>query len=348
MHFHCALDGRRVHSRDSFFWILRWIRSLGMLLSMILVDIPTWMLSLLLAPFGLVLGSFGNVLIHRLPQEEASERNVVTTPSHCPSCHARIRWYHNIPLFSWLALRGKCAFCGWRIPVRYPLVECLAGLLFAASVWVFPFGTLIWLKGIICGYSLIVLFFTDLTEYILPDAIQLPLMAFGLLATLPQLFWPTATTHLAQSNWGLLIVDTWYNGLQPAPHWALMGVAVTWKASLIGIALGYGGPFLFERVYVLVRNFIVKRAGGQPIEAGMGMGDFKMLAWLGAFWGWGPMLGILGLGAALMLSVALPMMLLRRANGQTMFPFGCALSLATPVIVFFGPALWMGYLGLMR
>ena len=96
-----------------------------MLLSMILVDIPTWMLSLLLAPFGLVLGSFGNVLIHRLPQEEASERNVVTTPSHCPSCKARIRWYHNIPLFSWLALRGKCAFCGWRIPVRYPLVEFL-------------------------------------------------------------------------------------------------------------------------------------------------------------------------------------------------------------------------------
>jgi len=313
------------------------------------IDLPPWLLSVILAPFGLILGSFGNVLIYRLPQEEASDRNVVTKPSHCPSCKAPIRWYHNVPLFSWIFLRGKCAFCGWRIPVRYPLVELLAGLILAGSVWVFPFGTLIWLKGAICGYALLVLFCTDLTEYILPDVIQYPLMVLGLLFTLPQLFWPEAVTHLALPGWNVLVADTWYNGLQNAPLWTLLGPAVTWKDSLLGVLLGYGGPFLFERLYVLVRNLVVvKGFKGEPIEAGMGMGDFKMLAWLGAFWGWQLMLGILGLGAVLMLTVALPLLLLRRASGRTLFPFGCGLALATPVIVFYGEAIWTSYLALLR
>jgi leader peptidase (prepilin peptidase)/N-methyltransferase len=83
---------------------------------------------------------------------------------------------------------------------------------------------------------------------------------------------------------------------------------------------------------------------------GLGMGDFKMLAWLGAFWGWAPMLGILFLGAGLGAAVGLPLMLLRRnsdraISGQTMLPFGCFLALATPIVVFFGRALWLGYLG---
>jgi len=316
---------------------------------MSIIDFPPLVLSLFLAPFGLVLGSFANVLIHRLPQEEPAERNVVTKASHCPSCKASIRWYHNIPLFSWIALRGKCAFCGWRIPVRYPLVELLGGALFAASVWLFPFGTLIWFKAVVCGMALIVLFFTDLTEYILPDAIQYPLMVLGVLLTLPQLFWPEATTHLATSGWDLLVVDTWYNGLQPAPCWTLMGSVVTWKASLIGVAAGYGGPYLFERLYVWGRNLVVARMmGGERLEAGMGMGDFKMLAWLGAFWGWQPMLGILGLGAMLMLVVALPLLLLKRADAKTLFPFGCAMALATPIIVFYGEAIWLGYQGMIN
>ena len=159
-------------------------------------DFPTWLLSVLLAPFGLILGSFANVLIHRLPQEDAADRDVVTKPSHCPSCKARIRPWHNIPLVSWLWLRGRCASCGWRIPVRYPLVELLGGLLLAGSVWVFPFGTLIWVKGVVCGYALIVLFFTDLTAFILPDAVQFPLMALGVLFTLPQLVWPLHPTSV--------------------------------------------------------------------------------------------------------------------------------------------------------
>ncbi|MBI4911223.1 MAG: prepilin peptidase [Acidobacteria bacterium] len=313
-----------------------------------LLDFPPPALSILLFPFGLIVGSFANVLIHRLPLEAAEDRNVVTRPSHCPSCHAPLRWHQNIPLLSWLWLRGRCAACGWRIPFRYPLVEVLGGLVAAGSVWVFPFGTLIWWKGLLCGWALLVLFFTDFTEYFLPDAIQFPLMALGILFALPQLFWPETTVRIWTTGNGILVVDRWANGLQPAPLWSLLGEAVSWKTSLIGIVAGYGGPWIFERLYVLVRNAMVKAAGGQAIEAGMGMGDFKMLAWLGAFWGWQAMLFILFGGAALMVAFALPLIILRRAGAQTLLPFGCTLALATFPAVFYGPAMWSWYLGAMR
>ncbi|BDU78624.1 prepilin peptidase [Mesoterricola sediminis] len=301
------------------------------------VDFPTWFLSLVLAPFGLLLGSFANVLIHRLPLEAPADRDVVRKPSHCPACKARIRPVHNIPVLSWIWLRGRCAACGARIPIRYPLVELLGGALLAGSVWVFPIGTLIWAKGVICGYALIVLFFTDLTAFILPDAIQFPLMGLGVLLTLPQLAWPFRLVSVWAPGPSLLQVDATANGIQPAPAWPFLGGRVTWLDSLLGLAIGYGVPWLLNRVYRAVRK-----------TDGIGMGDFKMLAWLGAFWGWGPMLGILFGGALLGSAVGLPLMLFRKTGGQTMLPFGCTLALATPVVVFYGPALWMAYLGVLR
>ena len=302
-------------------------------------DVPPWLLSLLLAPFGLVVGSFGNVLIHRLPQEDPADRNVTTKASHCPACKAKIKPWHNVPLFGWLWLRGKCAACGWRIPGRYPLVELLGGLLFAASPWLFPIGTLIWLKGLVCGFALLVLFFTDYTEMMLPDAIQFPLMALGLLLTLPQIFRPEALVRIWTSSHDLLDALAFHNGLQTAPAYHGFEPAVTWQNSLVGLAVGYFVPALMNQVYKLIRK-----------TDGLGMGDFKMLAWLGAFWGWAPMLGILFLGAGLGVAVGLPLMFLRRnsdqaISGQTMLPFGCFLALATPIVVFFGRALWLGYLG---
>ena len=330
------------------------------------VDLPPLLLSLLLFPFGLVLGSFGNVLIHRLPQEEAADRDVVKTPSHCPNCQAHIRWYHNVPLLGWLWLRGRCADCGWRIPFRYPLVELLAGLLLAASPWVLPFGTLVWLKGVLCGYALIVLFFTDFTAFILPDALQFPLMALGLLFTVPQLLWPEATTRIVLAGLSdMAVVDTFGNLLQAAPAWTPIGHApVTWPDSLLGLALGYGLPWAFNGAYRLLRG-----------RDGLGMGDFKMLAWLGAFWGWQAMLGMLFVGAFLGVVLGIPLALAamaaelprvkrtlrafghptrgaywaraRRGLMTRMLPFGCALALAAPLIVFYGPALWAGYLGIL-
>lgn len=303
---------------------------------MLSLDLPPWTLTLLLVPFGLVIGSFCNVLIHRLPQEDPAERNVTTRSSHCPHCKAKIKPWHNVPLFGWLWLRGKCAACGWPIPFRYPLVELLGGLILGGAHWILPFGTLIWLKGVICAFALLVLFFTDLTEFILPDAIQFPLMALGLLFTLPQMAFADRSVTLLGSHGftDFLSVSLWHNGLQPAPAWPGLGAALTWQASLLGLAIGYGGPALLNLAYKGIRK-----------TDGLGMGDFKMLAWLGAFWGWGPMLGILFLGAALGAAVGVPLMLIRRTGSQTMLPFGCFLALATPVVVFFGKAIWLGYLG---
>lgn len=301
------------------------------------LDVPTLLLSLLLLPFGLVVGSFCNVLIHRLPQEEEAERNVTTKASHCPSCKAPIKPWHNIPLFGWLWLRGKCAACGWRIPFRYPLVELLGGLILAGSVWVLPFGTLVWLKGVVCAFALLVLFFTDFTEFILPDAVQFPLMVLGVLFTLPSLFLgERLVTIFGADPQAFLKVDLWFNGLQAAPLWSTYGEPVTLLQSLVGLAIGYGAPALFNLLYKAIRK-----------TDGMGMGDFKMLAWLGAFFGVGPMLGILFLGAFLGAIVGLPLMLIRREGGQMMLPFGCALALAVLPIWFYGPMAWGWYMGRM-
>jgi len=309
---------------------------------MFVIDFPPWILMCILAPFGLAFGSFANVLIHRLPQERAEDRDVVTKPSHCPSCGKDIRWFHNLPLVSWLWLMGKCAACGWKIPVRYPIVELLTGILFGLSPWIFPVGTLIWLKGVICGYSLIVLFFTDLTEYILPDVLQFPLMALGLLFALPQIFWPEMTAVVFSGRgWEVLSVSVFHNGLQVAPLWEQWREAVSIENSLIGLAVGYGFPWAFNFAYVKIRNAVVTRLyNKEPLESGMGMGDFKMLAWLGAFWGWGYMLGILFMAVVIMCVFVLPTHFVHRRESNVMYPLGCGLALATPIVIFWGPWLW--------
>ncbi len=312
------------------------------------VDLPPIVLTVLLAPFGLIIGSFCNVLIHRLPQEAPEDRNVVTKPSHCPSCGARIRVWHNIPLLGWLWLRGRCADCGWKIPLRYPLVELLGGLILAGSPWVFPIGTLIWFKGVICGYALLVLFFTDLREHILPDVIQLPLIPLGLLFTLPQMLWPEHTLRIALGGFEMLRVDTFTNALQPAPGWVLSGAPVTWVESLIGLVAGYGAPWLLANGYVLFYNVVFTRLFRKDrIEEGMGMGDFKLLAWIGAFWGWHTMLGVFALGVVAGGFMAFYAVAFRRGHGRTELPFGCPLALAVPVAVFYGRALWDAYVTLV-
>jgi len=311
---------------------------------MLIIDLPHWILTCVLTPFGLAFGSFANVLIHRLPQERAEDRNVATTPSHCPSCGKDIKWFHNAPLISWLWLGGKCAYCKWRIPVRYPIVELLTGVLFGLSPWFFPFATLIWLKGLICGYALIVLFFTDLTEYILPDSLQFPLMVIGILFTLPQMLWPDTTAAILLGEGRTYPASLFHNGLQTAPMWEQWREGVTIWSSLIGLAAGYGFPCFFNLAYVKIRNAIVTRlSSSEPLESGMGMGDFKMLAWLGAFWGWGYMLGILFVAVIIMCAFVLPTHFLRRRESNTMYPLGCGMALATPIVVFWGPMLWSAF-----
>jgi len=231
----------------------------------------------------------------------------------------------------------------------YPVVELMTGALFAVSPLLFPFGTLIWFKGILCGYALIVLFCTDLTEYLLPDALQFPLMILGLLFALPQVFWPETATVVSGGGWDHISANIFYNGLQSAPAWQRGYEAVTIVSSVLGLVLGYGCPWAFNFAYVKIRNSIATGLfHKEPLESGMGMGDFKMLAWLGAFWGWEQMLGILFVAVVIMSVFILPTHLLRRRASNTMYPLGCGLALAAPIVVFWGPVLWGTYTGMMQ
>jgi leader peptidase (prepilin peptidase)/N-methyltransferase len=143
------------------------------------LQLSSFHLYLSLALVGMVVGSFLNVCIHRLPKDES----VVQPASHCPMCDVPIRWYDNLPLVSFLLLRGRCRGCGGRIGWRYPVVELLTGALFLLTVWRFGFGIrpvflLIFIS------SLIVITWIDLDHEIIPHAITLPGIPLGLAASL--------------------------------------------------------------------------------------------------------------------------------------------------------------------
>jgi leader peptidase (prepilin peptidase)/N-methyltransferase len=129
--------------------------------------------------FGSAMGSFANVLIHRLPQGQS----VVKPGSRCPSCGASIRWYDNIPILSYMVLRARCRSCGAAISMRYPVVEALTGLLFAGLVWRTGIGLSTLILALFC-WALVVITFIDLDHRIIPDVISLPGTVLGLAASL--------------------------------------------------------------------------------------------------------------------------------------------------------------------
>jgi leader peptidase (prepilin peptidase) / N-methyltransferase len=161
---------------------------------------------------GAVLGSFGNVLIWRLPRGES----VAWPGSHCPACDAPIRWFDNIPLASWLALRGRCRACRAPISRRYPLVEGLCGALFLAVALRFGAGAHAFVLALLC-WALVVVTFIDLDHLIIPDAVTFPGMAAGLAASF----------------------------LSGGPGW---------RSSLLGLALGYGLLFSIAWSYQKLRG----------------------------------------------------------------------------------------------
>jgi leader peptidase (prepilin peptidase)/N-methyltransferase len=139
---------------------------------------PEWVPAAFLGVLGAVVGSFLNVCIHRLPRHES----VVRPPSRCPRCGRGIRWYENVPIVSWLALRARCAGCGARIPVMYPAVEIVTALTFVAGYLVFGLTPLLPVR-LAFASALIVLAVTDLRERILPNAITYPGAVAGLLCS---------------------------------------------------------------------------------------------------------------------------------------------------------------------
>jgi leader peptidase (prepilin peptidase) / N-methyltransferase len=269
-----------------------------------------WMLALL----GLLIGSFLNVVIHRLPQmlergwkldsadmlgvkiEPPPEITLSRPRSRCPSCGHQIRWHENIPVLSWLRLGGKCSACKTHISARYPFIEILTGVLFAAAAWRFGAQptTLLW-----CGFLavLVALAGIDWDTTLLPDNLTLPLLWAGLVAAV--LGW---TLPLSQAVWG-----------------AVAGYLSLWS------------------VY-----WLFKKVTGKE---GMGYGDFKLLAALGAWLGVQMILPIV-LGASLIGAVVGIFMKATGALREGRFvPFGPFLAGAGIVVLMAGQERVLGWLG---
>jgi leader peptidase (prepilin peptidase)/N-methyltransferase len=198
---------------------------------------------------GLLIGSFLNVCVYRLPRD----LSVVRPRSYCPACEHKIAWRDNIPLVSYLLLRGRCRHCGARIPVRYPLVELLTGALFGLTAWKLGAG-LPALKWCLFDALMIGLTFSDLEERILPDEFTLGGAAAGIALS--------AVTPM----------DTGYAHLFLAAVLSARWLSVA--ESILGALLASGLLWLIGRLYQAVRR-----------KEGLGLGDVKMLALAGAFLG---------------------------------------------------------------
>jgi leader peptidase (prepilin peptidase)/N-methyltransferase len=257
---------------------------------------------------GLVVGSFLNVVIHRLPRmlergwraqcaELAGEApaeeppyNLVVPRSACPSCGHRVSALENIPVVSWLALRGRCKGCGTAISARYPIVELLGAALAMLAVWHFG-PTAKALAACALLWALVALTFIDADTQLLPDDLTLPLLWAGLAVNLGGLFVPLAEAVVG----------------------AIAGYLVLWSVY-----------WLFK----LIRG-----------KEGMGYGDFKLLAALGAWLGWKALPGIVLLSSVAGAVIGIALMIVHRRDGGTPLPFGPYLAIAGAIALFLGEPL---------
>jgi len=266
--------------------------------------------------FGLIVGSFLNVCIARIPLEIS----IVTPRSYCPQCKTPIRWYDNLPLVSFAVLRGRCRTCGQHISWRYPLVELLNGLLFLWAIFEFGFTGEAVLVMALCS-TLVVITFIDLDHQIIPDVITFPGMVIGL-AVAP-FFMSTLAVPLP---FGLGII------LPP------MGQnAAAFLNAFIGLVLGGAPLYLIGLLWEKLRK----------VEA-MGGGDVKFMAMVGSFLGWkGAFLTIM-LGAMAGSVVGVTLILLKKHQADKVIPFGPFLAFGTLLTMFRGPEIIAWYLGFIR
>jgi leader peptidase (prepilin peptidase) / N-methyltransferase len=291
---------------------------------------------------GLAVGSFLNVVIYRLPimlerqwREQCAQTlqgdapadavaapapapapapqrfDLIVPRSACPSCKRPIAPWHNVPVVSWLLLRGRCAHCGKSIPARYPLVEGLTAVLSAAVAWQLGFG---WpaLAALLFTWFLVALTFIDLDHQLLPDALTLPLLWSGL---------------------GFSLILTHAGGGAHAGGGTVVPVEL--RSSLIGAMAGYVSLW---SVYHLFRLLTGKE--------GMGYGDFKLFAALGAWLGWQLLLPVILIAALAGAVVGIALIVLRGRDRATPIPFGPFLAAAGWLMLMFGPRLVERYLGL--
>ena len=258
---------------------------------------PTFLISVVFV-LGLLVGSFLNVVIYRLPvmmqsswkrecqeylqlpTEQPTEPFNLNWPgSHCPVCKTEIKAYQNIPILSYIFLRGKCAHCSAPIPLRYPMIEALSGLCSALIAWHFGYGSAM-VFALMLTWSLIALSFIDIDHQLLPDTITLPMLWLGLFLSLFSIY-----------------TDS--------------------QASIVGAVTGYLSLWSIYHLFKLLTG-----------KEGMGYGDFKLLALLGAWMGWHYLPLIILLSSLVGAVIGIGMVLFRQHDASRPIPFGPYLAAA--------------------
>ena len=277
---------------------------------------PAIVIDIFVALFGVVIGSFLNVCIVRIPER----KSVVSPASACPKCGAPVRAYDNIPVISYLLLGGKCRSCKTKISPMYPAVEILNGLLFYACYRAFgltPEG----LKWAVFSSLMIVLVFTDLRERILPDVVNFTGFALALLLS----FFTRPVDGTA-----LLIARHAFSHTLPVPMLSFLD-------ALLGGALGSGLLWFVSEAYFRLRG-----------REGMGLGDVKMMLMAGAFLGIKRTLLTIFAGSVLGSLLGIAFILVRRKGSDYELPFGTFLGMAALLVVFFGTPVMNWYLSTLQ
>jgi len=285
-------------------------------LSLYLTDYPLAFVLIGLV-LGLIVGSFLNVVIYRLPvmlQKEWREQcheflelsedspqldkkfNLSTPASTCPHCQHKIKPWENIPVISYLFLRGRCSQCKQQIALRYPVIELVSGLMTAYLAWHFGFE---WqaLFAMLLTWSLICLAVIDFDTKLLPDVITLPVLWLGIFININQTFVPL-------------------------------------QDSVLGAIIGYLALWSIYQIHHLLTG-----------KEGMGYGDFKLLAMLGAWLGWQSLLLIVLLSSVVGAVVGIGLIVIKGRNHQLPIPFGPYLAAAGWISLIWGPAIIQAYLG---
>ena len=282
-----------------------------------ITGLPEFVAYIFVFLFGSVVGSFLNVVIHRVPREES----IVFPNSACPKCKTPIKPYDNIPLFGWLMLGGKCRSCKTPISARYPAVELLTALLFIVTYWQIGFTAFLPVSLVFVA-TMVSLIFIDAEHMILPNVITLPLFVIALAV---RVVYP------------LVFGAEYFTDLQHSPLTYLQSYPV-WLVSLIGAIFGglVGGGFLW-----LVGE-VWKRLRG--VEA-MGLGDVKMMFGVGALLGWRLTFLSIFLGAFSGAVIGLFVIYRQKEKDmQAQIPFGIFLGTGSILALLFGEPLINWYM----
>lgn len=256
---------------------------------------------------GMMIGSFLNVCICRLPKNES----VVRPRSRCPKCGNMIAWYDNIPVISWLTLGARCRYCKEPISWQYPLVELLTGILFLFVYWHFGMTLAAPIYMLLIA-GLVLVTFVDLTDWTIPNEVTYPGIPLGILLGVVGMAYPAS---------GLIVTSVF--------------------DAMIGAAIGGGILYALDKIALAVWK-----------KPGMGFGDVKLLAMLGAFFGWKSIFVIIMISSFLGSIVGVTLIAIQRKKGESgkghYLPFGPYLAAAGVLFLFFGPELIAAYGSFMR